>query len=93
MSQASKDSEDWSASSLPSVVGTAGPRHEYKLFLGQMPHLLTEKGLEEILAPFGRPREIVVLRDRHGASRGCAFASCVSRTSPARSRRSCSCSY
>ena len=87
MSHAPKESEDWSASSLPSV-GRAGPRQEYKLFLGQIPHQLGEKGLEEILAPFGRPREIVVLRDRHGSSRGCAFASCVSRTSPARSRRS-----
>ncbi len=46
---------------------------EHKLFIGMVPKHVGEDQLRRIFEPFGTVRELVVLREPSGVSRGCAF--------------------
>lgn len=46
---------------------------EYKLFVGSLNKLATEKEVEEIFAPYGRIEDVYLMRDERKQSRGCGF--------------------
>ncbi|CAN0841399.1 Flowering time control protein FCA [Linum grandiflorum] len=46
---------------------------EYKLFVGSLNKLATEKEVEEIFVPYGRVEDVYLMRDEMKQSRGCGF--------------------
>ncbi|XP_021774272.1 flowering time control protein FCA-like isoform X1 [Chenopodium quinoa] len=54
---------------------------EYKLFVGSLNKLATEKEVEEIFAPYGRIEDVYLMRDERKQSRGCGFVKFSSKDS------------
>ncbi|XP_021859198.2 flowering time control protein FCA isoform X2 [Spinacia oleracea] len=54
---------------------------EYKLFVGSLNKLVTEKEVEEIFAPYGRMEDVYLMRDERKQSRGCGFVKFSSKDS------------
>ncbi|GMH50716.1 hypothetical protein TL16_g00846 [Triparma laevis f. inornata] len=53
---------------------------ETKLFIGMISKEVDEQGLRDIFSNFGDIKEVFVLRDKSGISKGCAFLKFVSRS-------------
>ncbi|XP_021730371.1 flowering time control protein FCA-like [Chenopodium quinoa] len=54
---------------------------EYKLFVGSLNKLATEKEVEEIFAPYGHIEDVYLMRDERKQSRGCGFVKFSSKDS------------
>ena len=52
------------------MTGAVG---EYKLFIGMLPKNIDENYLEKLFSIYGELKEIVVIRNHNGISKGCAF--------------------
>jgi len=61
---------------LDEVYGNSGGvdnSNEYKLFIGMLPKNIDENFLEKLFSIYGELKEIVVIRNHNGISKGCAF--------------------
>eukprot|EP00968_Pinguiococcus_pyrenoidosus_P009148 scaffold707_cov240-Pinguiococcus_pyrenoidosus.AAC.16 len=54
---------------------------ENKLFVGMMPRTATDADVSNVFGRFGDIREIYIIRDQDGSSRGCAFLKFKARSS------------
>ena len=54
--------------------------NEYKLFIGMLPKNIDENYLEKLFSIYGELKEIVVIRNHNGISKGCAFVKFIEKT-------------
>ena len=68
------DSSDLYGNSIMGGGGSGGVNgNEYKLFIGMLPKNIDENFLEKLFSMYGELKEIVVIRNHNGISKGCAF--------------------